>query len=266
MTDGVDPRLARRRREVQEASARRRLRWTIWLLAVAVVVGLIIAVFQSSWFAVDSITIEGAERSQAAALVQEAGVEEGVAIISVRAGAIEEKLRTDPWVAEAQVRVVWPRSIEVFVVEYIPIARVKSGATWLVASTQGAVLARGQRIVEPLVDIEAGDLQPGEAIDDPVILAALEFVAAIPFELKDGLSILGTAEEMEANVSGHRVLLGATTDMAQKAITLAALLDEQEIDPDAVISVVSPLRPAVTNPQPEVETSQDVTAETTGSG
>ena len=31
---------------LQEASARRRLRWTIWVLVVAVVVGLVIAVFQ----------------------------------------------------------------------------------------------------------------------------------------------------------------------------------------------------------------------------
>ncbi len=265
MTDGVDPRLARRRREVQEASARRRLRWTIWLLALAVVVGLVIAVFQSSWFAVDSITIEGASRSQAAEIVRSAGVEEGVAIVSVRAGAVEDELRRDPWIAEAQVRVVWPSSIEVFVVEYIPIARVKSGATWLVTSTDGAVLARGQRMAEPLVDIEAGDLQPGESIEDEVILAALEFVAALPLELKSGLSILSSEGDLEATVGGYQVLLGATTDMAQKAITLAVLLEE-EISPGAVISVVSPLRPAVTNPQPEVETSQEVTTETTGSG
>ncbi|MDJ0954630.1 MAG: FtsQ-type POTRA domain-containing protein [Acidimicrobiia bacterium] len=265
MTDGVDPRLARRRREVQEASARRRLRWMIGLLALAVIVGLVVAVFQSSWFAVDSITIEGASRSRAAHIVRTAGVEEGVAIVSVRAGAVEEELRRDPWIAEAQVRVVWPRSIEVFVVEYVPIARVKSGATWLVTSTDGAVLARGQRMVEPLVDIEAGDLQPGEAIDDDVVLAALEFVAALPIELKSELSVRNSDEGLEATVGGFPVILGATTDMAQKAITLAVLLEE-DIPPGAVINVVSPLRPAVTNPQPEVETSQEVTTETTGSG
>ena len=62
-----------------------------------------------------------------------AGVEEGVAMVSIRAGTIEERLREDPWIAEAKVRVVWPRQIEVMIVEYIPIARVKSGATWLVA-------------------------------------------------------------------------------------------------------------------------------------
>ena len=265
MTDRVDPRLARRRREVQEAGARRRLRWTIWLLVLAVTAGLIIAVFQSSWLAVSSITVEGAERAQVDSILLDAGVEEGAAIVSIRAGTVEEKLRLDPWVAEAQVQVVWPRSVEVFVVEYIPIARVKNGDTWLISSTQGQVLARGQRIVEPLVDIETGDLRAGDTIEDPLILAALEFVAALPIELKGGLAVRNTADGLVATVAGHPVLLGATTDMAQKAVTLAVLLEE-DIEPEAVISVVSPLRPAVTNPQPEVESSEEVGTETTGSG
>ncbi len=265
MTGEVDPRLARRRREVQEASARRRLRWTIWLLAFAVITGLVIAVFQSSWLAVADITVEGANRARVDEILLDAGVEEGVAIVSVRAGPIEEQLRLDPWVAEAQVRVMWPRTIEVYVVEFIPIARVKSGASWVVSSSQGAVLVRGQRLAEPLIDIEVGGLQPGEIIDEPMVLSALDFVAALPIELKTGLVVRRIGTDLEATVGGHRVLLGATTDMAQKAVTLAVLLDEDLAD-DAVISLVSPLRPAVTNPQPEVETSEVGTTETTGSG
>jgi cell division protein FtsQ len=265
MTKEIDPRLARRRREVQEASARRRLRWVIWLLTLAVVAGLVVAVFQSSWFAVDEIDIEGVQRSQTEAIVRAAGVELGVSIVSVRAGQVEDKLRADPWVAEAQVRVVWPRSVEIYVVEYVPIARVKNEATWLVVSGQGQVLARGQRLVEPHIDIEAGSLEPGETIADSDILGALEFVSSLPIELKESLTVYSLDGGLEATVAGHRVVLGATTDMAQKAVTLAVLLDEG-VPEEAVINVVSPLRPAVTNPQPEVETSQQGTTETTGSG
>lgn len=265
MTETVDPRLARRRREVQEASARRRLRWTIALLVMAVVVGMVVAVFESSWFAVDSISIEGAHRTDVASILTAAGVEKGVPIVSVRAGKIEEKLRENPWVAEAQVRVVWPRSIEVSVVEYIPIARVKSGNTWLVASTQGAVLARGQRLVDPFIDIEAGDLHPGDVIENSDALGALEFVSALPVELKDGLVVNSTGSELAAKVAGHDVILGSTVDMAQKAVTLAVLL-QQGIADGATINLVSPIRPAVSNPQGEVEGSQQVTTQTTDSG
>ena len=265
MTSEVDPRLARRRREVQEASARRRLRWTIWLLAIAVVAGLVIAVFQSSWFAVATITVEGAERTPVRQIMTDMDVEEGVAIVSVRAGEIEDQIRRDPWVAEVQVKVVWPRSIEVFVVEYIPIARIKSGPSWIVSSSQGAVLAKGERLVEPFIDIDVGAIAAGAEIDNAQVLAALEFVASLPIELKEGLEVRETDGELAATVAGFPVELGSTTDMAQKAVTLAVLL-EQDIDEGAVINLVSPLRPAVVNPQPEVETSQEVTTQTTVSG
>jgi hypothetical protein len=265
MSDSVDPRLARRRREVQEAGARRRLRWTIGILVLAVLTGLVVAVFESSWLAVSSIEIEGADRADVAAILNESGIEEGVPIVSVRTGSVEERLRNDPWIADAQVRVIWPRSVEVFVVEYIPIARVKSGDTWLVASTQGQVLARGQRLVEPFIDIEAGDLHPGDAIDDPDIVGALEFIASLPVELKSGLQVSGGATGLTATVTGYEVLLGETTDMAQKAVTLAVLLQE-ELPDGASINLVSPLRPAVTDPQAVVEGSQEVTTQTTDSG
>lgn len=265
MTGEVDPRLARRRREVQEASARRRLRWTIWLLALAVAAGLVIAVFQSSWFAVETITVEGAERTQVLQIMSDMGVEEGVAIVSVRAGEIEDKLRADPWVAEAQVKVVWPRSIEVLVVEYIPIARVRSGETWVVASSQGVVLARGESLVEPFVDIDVGSADPGDEIGDKLVLGALEFVASLPVEFKGGLVVAAAESELFATVTGRSVMLGATTDMAQKAVTLAVLLEEV-IPEGAIINLVSPLRPAVVNPQSEVESSQEVTTQTTASG
>jgi len=266
MTEGVDPRLARRRRAVQEASARRRLRWMIWLLVLAVAAGLVLAVLQSSWLAVSSITVDGAHRADVEAALDAAGIEEGMPIISVRAGAIEEELRRDPWVAAAGVRVVWPRSIEINIVEHIPVSRVKSGASWVVASTGGAVVARGQRIVDPLVDIEVGPLTAGDQIEDSTVLGAIEFVAALPVELKDELSVRIVVGELEATVAGHRVLLGTPTDMAQKAVTLAVLLDEQQVVAEATISLVSPMRPAVTNPEAEVEGLGEVSTETTGSG
>jgi hypothetical protein len=264
MNQDVDPRLARRRRQVQEASARRRLRWTIGLLSLAVVAGLVVAVFQSSWFSVSNVTIEGANRAPVATIIEDGGIDDGVSIVSVRAGDIEERLRQDPWIAEAQVRVVWPRSVEVTVVEYLPMARVEMGSTFVVSSGQGAVLAVGENLVEPFVRIDVGALKPGSVIEDPLVLGALEFIAALPLELKKDLTVESSAGELVSIVAGHQVILGSTRDMAQKAVTLAVLLTE-EMESGASINLVSPLRPAVTNLQPLVESSQEVTSETTAS-
>lgn len=262
MSADIDPRLARRRRQVQEASARRRLRWLVGLLILAISGGIVVAVFQSSWFSVDAISVEGDVRAPVLSLLEEAGVEEGVSIVSVRAGRVEEKLLTDPWVAAAQVRVVWPRSVEVTVVEYIPIAKVTAGDSWLVSSGQGAVLAVGEDLVEPVIDVDVGAVVPGQKIEDPLVLGALEFVAALPVELKTDLVVEVDDQVLEAAVAGHAVALGRATDMAQKAVTLAVLLEEGVPD-GAHISLLSPLRPAVSNPQPLVETSPEVATETT---
>ncbi|MDJ0924900.1 MAG: FtsQ-type POTRA domain-containing protein [Acidimicrobiia bacterium] len=262
VTEGIDPRLARRRRLVQEASARRRLRWTVGLLVLAITAGVVVAVFQSSWFSIDSIRVEGAVRAPVHDLLADVGIEEGVSIVSVRAKGAEERLRSDPWVAEAQVRAVWPRSVEVTVIEHVPIARVAAGETWIISSGQGAVLAVAEPLADPMIDLDAGRLQPGDSISDPLVLGALEFVTALPLELKPGLEIGSPDGELEAIVGGYMVELGTPRDMAQKALTLAVLLEEG-IPDGARVNLISPLRPAVTNPQPLVETSQDVATETT---
>ncbi len=264
MTDGVDPRLARRRRQVQEASARRRLRWMVMLLALAILTGVVVAVFQSSWFSVDSINVEGERQSEVLAILSEAGIEEGVSIVSVRAGRAEELLRDDPWIAEAAVRVVWPRSVEVMVVEHIPIAQLTVTDTTAVVSGQGVVLSIGETLVQPRIDIDGGALTVGGVVEDPVVLAALEFVASLPIELKTDLVVALEEDLLIALVHNHRVELGGPREMTEKALTLAALFDDG-LEEGAVVNLLAPSRPAVTNPQPVVETSDEVTTETSPS-
>lgn len=264
MTGDVDPRLARRRRQIQEASARRRLKWTIAVLVLAVCSGLVVALFQSSWFSVETIIVDGEVRAPVEQILADAGIERGVSIVAVRAGRAEEALRADPWVADAKVRVVWPRAVEVTVLEYRPVARVAAGDSWVIAADRGAVVATGESLVDPVIAIDVGAVSPGETITNLRVLGALEFVAALPVELKQGLEISATGTDLLAEVAGHRVELGSPEDMAQKAVTLAVLLDDGVAE-GAVINVVSPLRPAVSNPQPVVEGSQEGTTDTSPS-
>jgi hypothetical protein len=150
------------------------------------------------------------------------------------------------------------------VVEHIPIARVKSGPSWVISSSQGVVVAGEEPIVEPVIELDSGRFSPGMQIEDEAVLGALEFVAALPVELKPELVVAREGADLVATVLGFRVELGLPKDMAQKAVTLAVLFD-QGIESGAVINVISPLRPAVSNPQPPVEGSQEVTTETTAS-
>ena len=234
------------------------------LLALAILTGVVVAVFQSSWFSVASISVEGDGQSEVLAILSEAGIEEGVSIVSVRAGRAEELLRADPWIAEAAVRVVWPRSVEVMVIEHIPVAQLTTMDTTAVVSGQGVVLEFGETLVEPTIDIDGGALTIGGLVEDPVVLAALEFVASLPIELKTDLVVALEEGDLIASVRNHRVELGGVREMTAKALTLAALFDDG-LEEGAVINLLAPTRPAVTNPQPVVETSGEVTTETSPS-
>jgi len=102
------------------------------------------------------------------------------------------------------------------------------------------------------IAIDLGEVFPGEVVDDPLIIGALAFASALRGDLKADTVIYAEGTGLFATVDARTVRLGRPVDMEAKAAVLAAVLD-QGIDPDAAIDVIAPSRPAVLNPQPEVE-------------
>lgn len=252
----IDPRIADRRRKIREASARRRLKWVVVGILLLLIGGLVVAGFRSSWLSVAEIRIEGAEVADVEAILQEAGVEVGVPMISVRASKIESALLDDPWIARAEVRVTWPRSVDVIVLEYEPLAWIAGSPGALVASG-GAVLAVGEPDgAHARIEADVGDVAAGSEIDDAAIKAALEFLGVLPNALLDDAVLEVGSAAITATISGHAVELGSPVDMPEKAMALIALLEEG-IPQAATINLVSPLRPAVAGPQPIVEGSPE---------
>ena len=141
MSTVIDSRLADRRRSVIEDGARRRLRRLVLLLFV---VGLIGAgawlVYHSSYLAIADINVDGQVESRATAILAESGVGVGVPTIGVDGGDIEAALLDDPWIAAASVRVTWPGSITVEILEYTPAGWVAVGDRWLLTAAGGEVL------------------------------------------------------------------------------------------------------------------------------
>ncbi len=256
----VDPRIAARRRRVREASARRRLKWVVGGIILLLLGGLVVAVLQSPWLSVSEIRIEGARVADVEGILRHAGVEKGVAMISVRPGAVEAALLADPWIARAEVRVTWPRAVDVVVLEHDPLAWI-AGSPGAVVAQGGAVLVTAEA-AGPLATIEsaADPLVPGDRIDDPATAAALEFVARLPADLREGAVLQVKQSGITASVAGHAVELGSAVDMGEKALALAAILADG-IPQDAAVNLVSPLRPAVGDPQPLVESRLEGDAE-----
>ena len=261
MSTLMDHRLSDRRRTVIEDGARRRLRR---LLIVVVLIGLGglggWMVYQSSYLAVAEISVGGVVESRAREILDDLGVRLGAPTANVRQKSVEEALLRDPWIAAAAVRVTWPGSVTVEVVELVPAGWVEAGDVWLLAAATGEILASATERNRTLPSISVGSAPaaPGELVDGPAA-AALDFIGALPQALLEGAVVTGNAEELQGVVAGRLALLGYPLDMAAKAAALVAVL-ESGVPDSAEISVVSPDRPAV-NLQPGVETSGEMMGE-----
>lgn len=264
MSVSVDPRLEARRQQVRESWARRRLRWIVGLVALVLLAGCGIALAQSPWLSVRTITVSGAAQASVNDVLAAHDVVEGIPTISVRAAELERALLRDPWVAQVDVAVTWPGAVEVTVLERTPAAWAEASERWWLLSADGVVLTPGEpQPGDAVIEADLRDLgvvQPGTTIVDADVVGALEFLALLPADLAIDATARLTLEGIEATVGDHLVLVGNRRDIPAKVATLTAII-AQGVEPGWTINVISPERPGVSNPQPVVEgTGEDVSS------
>lgn len=260
----LDERIADRRRDVQEDGARHRLRRLMLVLLLVALIAASVWVLQSPLLAVDTIIVNGAVRADVDTILSEAGVSEGVPTVGVRAGSVEDALREDPWIINADVSVTWPGTVEVVVLEHEPVAWVVTDARWMLVSATGDVLRWAESPETRLPIIELADVpvaRPGEVLEHDGAVGAALFVAYLPEDLRHGVTVTGLDGGLWAQVRGHPVRLGRPVDMAEKGVALGAIF-EDPIPAGASIDLISPDWPAIgPNPHAEVEGQGESSAE-----
>lgn len=249
----MDYRMAARRLAVRENVARTRLRWLAAMIFTVLAAGAMLVAARSEMLAVRSIEINGVVNADVASVLRDEGLAAGIPTISVRPGAIETALAANPWVARADVRLVWPGAVEITILEHVTAGWIKGEQGWVRVSTTGAVLERSKPPKRAaVVKGKKFDVEPGHTIEDERIIAALEFLALLPPRLSQRAEVRTGGASLMAIVNGHKVELGSADDMQQKAATLIAVMDDG-VARKARISLISPSRPAVRNPRGQVE-------------
>jgi cell division protein FtsQ len=248
----IDPRFRARRIAVRRQAGRKRLRWVAVLGVVAAVVAVGVALVRSPLLAVHRIEVTGAVYSDQAALAELDAQFRGKPILTVDTDAVAASYEALPWVRKADVRRVWPRGLEVDLLERQPAAAYfADDGHYRVIDREGRVLAAldGQPVDLVTVNGVGPDLDPG-ATAPASLVGAAEVAAALPNDLRPYVQDM----VLEADgglrirlVPGGQILFGPPQDVRAKLLAVLAVLANVG-DPNLVgtLDVRVPEKPVLT--------------------
>ena len=129
---------------------------------------------QCDYFKAETITISGEQRLRPDQILKTAEIEKGDNLVSLNLKTIREKLLANPWIADADVRRIFPKTIDIRIKEQKPMAVLDFGKQFLI-NTSGVIFkeARASEATGlPLMTgIEYSDWNIPEA---PVFVSVLE--------------------------------------------------------------------------------------------
>jgi cell division protein FtsQ len=255
-TSSIDPRIRQRRNEIQRHRGRRRLRWVLAVVAVAVLVAGGIALLHTSILSARVVTVTGAHPHTPAATIEvAAGLNHRPPLISVDPGAVARRVETLPFIASAQVHRHWPDGVQIAVTERVPVLQMAGPSTsWSTLDGQGRTLevrpARAPGLLVLIVRTPTGGVPPAGV------------GGTVPSEADVGLTVCRTlpaafsAQVVSVTVaadstvtlalnSGLTVLMGTDADLTAKYEDVAAIIANGSLRGAKTIDVTVPQSPAV---------------------
>lgn len=247
---GIDPRIRARRIEVQRVAGRRRLRRLVDLgLLLAVAAGFAVAL-RSPLLDVEAVTVSGAARTGAAAVVEAAGIDTGDQLMDVRLGDSGARVAALPWVLEVRLHRRLGGRVEIAVTERTPAAVLGEGTAAVVVDPTGRVLAPAVDVADAarLVRVVGitGDLVPGAELGDDATDAlglAGRLAAAVP----GSISQVTVGQELTATLAqGGEVRFGDVSRLAAKLRSLATVLQQVDLACLDQVDLRAPGNPVLT--------------------
>jgi cell division protein FtsQ len=99
-----------------------------------------LAMFTAVGFTIEEITLDGNERTSAESVYGALGIETGISIFDAEPDALRARLTELPWVADAEVRRVYPDRVAVRLIEKRPFAYWQIGSSLVLVERSGAVI------------------------------------------------------------------------------------------------------------------------------
>lgn len=199
-----------------------------------------------------AITVEGEARLSRARVVSIAGLDRRTNVLWFDEGAAERRLEADPWVADAEIGVGLPWTIEIAIREREPVAVVSDRGEEVLVAADGTALGPPWRsaVARRLPRIDLGAVRTVEGATRDPAGAAIAIGAMAP-DLRARVSRVAVLLDGTLEVwlrSGPRIRYGAPTGVRPKAAAIARALAwaTEEGERILTLSVVSPVAPAAT--------------------
>lgn len=227
----IDPRIAARREEVARGQGRRRTRQLAAVAIVATVLAAAYGISRSALFDVDRIEVQGAFRTEEAAVVHASGVAVGDQLLDVDSDRAVAAIEQLPWVDRASVTRTWRAGdVSIRIEERQAVAELPAGPE---GPDQVAVVDRTGRVLEvrprgesSLTMLEGVAPAPPGAQIDPAAGPALEIAATLTPGLRSRIAAVvvdGDTYGLALRPNG-RVRLGRAEDLGEKLRSLQTLL------------------------------------------
>lgn len=225
------------REQRQRALARRRaLAAAAGVVIVIAAVWALIALWRAPIFSVESIKVVGAKRLTPAQVIARAQVPADATLVRLSKRDIVDRLLADPWIAEARVDRDFPSTVDIEIVERVPVATIDAGGTriWLIDGSGVWLAKRSAEETDslPVVrDVDKLSPQAGARTESPELLNALAIIGGLSPELLAKVRTLSAPTvDRTALVlpRGVQVIVGSAEDIEKKDQVARAILSENK--------------------------------------
>lgn len=244
----VDPRMQARRRSVARKEGIRRL-WVVAALTLIATLAIgAIAIANSSWLDIESVTVVGAQRASPQHIITASAIEQGEPLVEIDLDASAQAVEGVPWVADADVRRHWRGDVVIEVTERIGIAAFPTSERFAMVDRTGQQLEVLPGRPEGFLSIAGVDASgvPGQQVP-PAGLAVIALIEAMTPDIAAVTSgvVIDDGELMVDLAVGGRATFGDERALAEKLIALETVLARVDLQCVALIDVRVPTAPTV---------------------
>ncbi|GAB3539917.1 hypothetical protein GCM10027403_28840 [Arthrobacter tecti] len=229
-----------------EPPARRRRRW--WLIGISAVIlaiaGLLAYLVLSPALAVRNLDIQGNRLVPTEQVSAALAPLVGRSLTQISDDDVRALLADFPPVQDVSVAASPPSTLNVTIVERVPVAILESGGKFLLIDSEGrelATVAERESVALPLID--GGE----NAVNSDVFSSITAVLASLPADILERLvhASANSIDSVELKLTdGKTIFWGSAEENAAKSRVLAALLTLGEQDPPvSVYDVSTPSRP-----------------------